>query len=367
MFCDIKTRKAINNIKPYSPGKPLWEVEEGLGLNKVIKLASNENPIGTSPKAIEAIKENLLSLNRYPDAQAAKLKKAIASKLNVSINELIVTNGADELITLISETFLEEGDEVIVLTPSFSEYEFGANLMGAKVVPVSLTNDFQISVEAILASVTEKTQIVYICSPNNPTGTYINKEDLNLLITSLPKKVLLVFDSAYSHFSTKVDYTDGISYVQSGYPIIVLQTFSKIYGLAGLRIGFGVAPVQIIDSIVRVKEPFNTNSLAQVAAKAAIMDEEHVETTKRINTEGREQLYQAFKELNIPYTDSMSNFILVHFGTRAKSVYEQLLSKGIIVRYGEIWGLPNYIRISVGTKEENDLLIKELKSISITI
>ncbi|MGI8387798.1 histidinol-phosphate transaminase [Robertmurraya sp. P23] len=367
MVGEIKTRKAINNIKSYSPGKPLWEVEEDFGLNKVIKLASNENPIGSSPKAIEAIKENLLSLNRYPDAQAIKLKKAIASKLNVSTNELIVTNGADELITLISETYLEEGDEVIVLTPSFSEYEFGANLMGAKVVPVSLTKDFQISVEAILALVTEKTKIVYICSPNNPTGTYMNKDDLNLLITSLPKKVLLVFDSAYSHFATTEDYTDGISYVQSGYPIIVLQTFSKIYGLAGLRIGFGVAPVQIIESIVRVKEPFNSNSLAQVAATAAIMDEEHVEITKRINTEGREQLYQAFKELNIPYTESMSNFILVHFGSRAKSVFEQLLSKGIIVRYGEIWGLPNYIRISVGTKEENDLLIKALKSISITI
>jgi histidinol-phosphate aminotransferase len=359
----IKKRKALNNIKPYTPGKPLWEVQKELLLSRVIKLASNENPLGPSPNAIEVISNSITSLNRYPDAHAVELKTAIASCLSLSTEQLIITNGADELITLISETYLEPEDEIIVPSPSFSEYDFGAHLMGAKVVPVPLDDDYQFNIDMILSAVTNYTKLVYICSPNNPTGTYLPKFMLDELLKSLPNHILVVFDSAYSHFATKEDYTNGLEYVRSGYPIIVLQTFSKIYGLAGLRVGFGAAPENIIESIVHVKEPFNVNSIAQAAATAAITDEEHVELSKQVNTEGRKQLYQALNEFGLQYTESMSNFVLVKFGTDAKEIYQQLLAHGVIVRYGDTWGLPEHIRISIGTPEENTILIEAISSI----
>lgn len=359
----IMQRKALDQIKPYKPGKPLWEVQKELGLTKVIKLASNENPLGPSPKALEAIKNSLSGLNRYPDAHAIELKKAVAAKLSLKPEQFIFTNGADEVIAYISETFLEPGDEIIVPYPSFSEYDFGAYLMGAKVVPVPLGDQFQFDIDAILSAVTDHTKMIYLCSPNNPTGTYLPKAKAQKLLDSLPKRVLVAFDSAYSHFATEDDYTDGLEFVRSGYPVIVLETFSKIYGLAGVRVGFGAAPEAIIDSIVRVKEPFNVNSLAQVAAIAAISDDAHVEETKRVNTEGRKQLYKAFSELGLPYTESMSNFILVNFGAGAKEIYKQLMAHGVIVRYGDTWEMPDYIRVSVGTEEENAFFIEALRSI----
>ncbi|MEY2194774.1 histidinol-phosphate transaminase [Neobacillus sp. BF23-41] len=359
----ILKRKALESIKPYTPGKPLWEVKEELGLHQVIKLASNENPLGASPKAIEAISNLLNELNRYPDAHAVELKKTIASCLDLKTDQLIITNGADELITLISETFLEPSDEIIVPSPSFSEYDFGAQLMGAKVVPVPLDHEYQFNIESTLAAVTEHTKLIYICSPNNPTGTYMPKLMLEELLHSLPKNILVVFDSADSHFATNEDYTNGLEFVRSDYSIIVLQTFSKIYGLAGIRVGFGAAPESIIQSILHVKEPFNVNSLAQAAAAAAITDEEHVNHSKQVNTNGRVQLYNALTELGIKYTKSMSNFILIEFGAYAKEVYQKLLALGVIVRYGDIWGLTGHIRISIGTQEENTILIEAISSI----
>jgi len=360
---NIKPRKILDKIKPYSPGKPIWEVQKEFNLDNVVKLASNENPLGPSPKALDAISNFLTELNRYPDANATLLKGAIASYYSLKEQQLIIGNGADELITLLSETFLEPEDEIIVPSPSFSEYDFGANLMGAKVIPVPLGEGYQFNVEAILAHVTEQTKLVYICSPNNPTGTYLSKRQLEQLLNYLPKKVLTVFDGAYSHFATEFDYTNGLEYVDSGYPIIVLQTFSKIYGLAGVRVGFAVATEDIIQSILKVKEPFNVNTLAQVAATAAIADEKHVQASHEANKSGREQLYKAFSELGLQYTESMSNFVLVKVGAEAKYVYEQLLQKGIIVRFGGVWGLTEHVRISVGTFEENTALINALMSI----
>ncbi|MGG3890695.1 histidinol-phosphate transaminase [Metabacillus fastidiosus] len=364
MYTDkkIQPRKALQHIQPYQPGKPIWEVQKELGIDRVIKLASNENPLGPSPKAVEAISASLLGINRYPDANATNLKKVIASHLQVQMQQIIPTNGADELITLISETFLEEGDEVIVPSPSFSEYDFGAHLMGAKVVHVPLGIHFEYDVEAIVSAVTERTKIIYICSPNNPTGTYLPKEQLQQLLDSLPEKVLVIFDGAYSHYAEAESYTNGLEFVTLGYPIIVLQTFSKIYGLAGIRIGFGVALEEIVQSILKVKEPFNVNMLAQEGAVAALADREHIQKSQEINKLGREWLYRAFSNLGLHYIESMSNFILVKIGMNAKDVYEKLLAKGVILRYGGAWGLPDYVRISVGTPEENAILIGLISS-----
>ncbi|WP_307847632.1 pyridoxal phosphate-dependent aminotransferase [Metabacillus bambusae] len=274
-----------------------------------------------------------------------------------------MTNGADELITLISESYLEANDEIIVPSPSFSEYDFGARLMGAKVIQVPLGENYEFNIDAILSRISEQTKLIYICSPNNPTGTYLSKAKLNSLLESIPKHVLVVFDGAYSHFATAEDYSNGIEFVQQDYPIIVLQTFSKIYGLAGVRIGFGVASQEIVKDILKVKEPFNVNSLAQVAAVAALSDQKHLKASQEINENGRKQLYETFDELGLHFIESMSNFVLVQFGPYAEHVYKQLMANGIIVRSGATWGLNEYLRISIGTFEENKKLLETIQSI----
>jgi histidinol-phosphate aminotransferase len=358
---EIQARKTLQGMTPYSPGKPIWEVQRELGLQEVIKLASNENPLGPSPKALEAIAKALPELHRYPDADAAKLKQVIAEVFKVEAKQLIVTNGGDELITLVSEAFLDVGDEVVVPEPSFSEYTFGALLMGAVVKKVSLKTDFSYDIEAILAAVTTRTKIVYLCSPNNPTGTFLSKAELQQILDALPKHVLVMLDAAYSHYTSSAEYTDGMEFVRAGYPVLVLQTFSKAYGLAGIRVGFGVAPADIIQSIVQVKEPFNVNALAQAAAIAAIGDNEHVKQSSKLVREERLRLYEALSQLGLGYTESMSNFILVELGSEAKSIYERLMAKGIIVRYGLIYGLPQHVRVSVGLPIENDRFIEVLR------
>jgi histidinol-phosphate aminotransferase len=363
MSSNIIPRKVLERIKPYSPGKPIWELQEEMNLDHVIKLASNENPFGPSAKGIAAISAELEELNRYPDADTVDLKAAIADKLNVQTNQLIVTNGADELITLISSTYLDEGDEIIVPYPSFSEYDFGADLMGATIVPVKFDEGFQFNIDKIIDALTEQTKLLYICSPNNPTGTYLPKEQFEQLLNAVPDHVLVILDGAYSHYAEAEDYTDGLEFVKAGKNVLVMQTFSKVYGLAGLRVGYGIAPAHITQTILKVKEPFNVNSLGQAAAAAAIHDDEHVFMSKKKNKEGAQMLYDAFEELNLNYTETQSNFILVQLGPDAEQLYEQLLQKGVILRYGNTWGLPEYVRVTIGTKEENEFFIKQLKSV----
>jgi histidinol-phosphate aminotransferase len=360
---EIKARSVLVEMTPYTPGKPIWEVQRELGLDKVIKLASNENPLGPSPKAIEAIAQVLPELHRYPDADASKLKQVIAEAYGFEMKQLIVTNGGDELITLVSEAFLDAGDEVVVPEPSFSEYRFAGLLMRAAVKNVPLNLDFSYDIGAILGAVTPRTKIVYLCSPNNPTGTILTRIELQQILDNLPKHVLVVLDTAYSHFTTGIEYTDGLELVRAGYPLLVLQTFSKIYGLAGIRVGFGIAPAGIIQSINQVKEPFNVNTLAQAAAIAAVGDNEHVRRTQILVIEERERLYTALRELGLVYTESMSNFILVELGAEAKSLYERLMANGVIVRYASIWGLPRHIRVSIGLPEENARFIEVLREI----
>nr|WP_072336958.1 MULTISPECIES: histidinol-phosphate transaminase [unclassified Paenibacillus] len=353
MSTELRTRKVLDRIKPYSPGKPIWEVQRELGLERVVKLASNENPLGPSPKAVAAIQSALPDIHRYPDAQAVSLRETLAEALELSPGQLIVTNGGDELITLLSETFLEPGDEIVAPSPTFSEYEFGALLMDAKLVSVPLAPGYRYDADALLAAVTERTKLVWLCSPNNPTGTYLPRGELERLLHALPPQAVLVCDAAYSHFATAEDYSDGLEFVRAGLPLIVLQTFSKAYGLAGIRVGFGAAPEAVIRRILQVKEPFNVNALAQVAAAAAVTDSEHLAASREVNTAGRKQLYAALDRLGLSYTVSMSNFVLIELGEQGGSRYEALMAMGVITRYGGAWGLPHAIRVSVGTEEEN--------------
>jgi histidinol-phosphate aminotransferase len=360
----MQPRRAISSLIPYSPGKPIWEVQQERGIHRVIKLASNENPLGPSPLATAAVREYVSEIHRYPDAGAVTLRESIASAYGLAKEQIIVSNGADELITLLSEAYLEEGDEVIVPAPSFTEYDFGAKLMGAAVVYAPLTDTFEYDADALLRCVSPRTKAMYICSPNNPTGTYMKKGMLEQLLHALPASILVVMDAAYSHYAEAGDYTNGLEFVQKGYPVLVMQTCSKIFGLAGLRVGFGLASAGVIRSIEKVREPFNVNALAQAAASAALRDVIHVERSRRCNAEGRSFLYDAFQKLGIRYTPTSSNFILIEIGPQANAVNEQLLQQGIIVRPGSVWGLAEHFRITIGTSEENQALICALGNIS---
>lgn len=360
---EVRPRKVLDRLKPYSPGKPIWEVQRELGLERVVKLASNENPLGPSPRALEAIQAALPDIHRYPDTQSVLLKEALAQELQLRTEQLVVTNGGDELITLLSETFLEPGDEIVAPSPTFSEYEFGAHLMDGRVVSVPLAEGFRYEAASLLAAVNERTKLVWLCSPNNPTGTYMPRQELERLLAGLPQGVLLVYDAAYCHYTAAEDYTDGLEFVRAGRPVIVLQTFSKAYGLAGIRVGFGAAPEAIIRRIMQVKEPFNVNALAQTAAAAALSDKEHVLRSRALNAQGRERLYAGLDQLGLAYTRSMSNFVLVELGARAHELFRALMAKGVIVRYGDIWGLPRHIRVSIGTEEENIFFLECLEQV----
>jgi histidinol-phosphate aminotransferase len=363
----VQVRAALHNLKPYSPGKPIWEVQQELGLQQVIKLASNENALGPSPKALEAVRGAISDLHRYPDAQTIDLRSKIADSFRLSPEQIIVTNGGDELIKLVSETFLESGDEIVVPEPSFSEYEFGGHLMGATVKTVRLKENYQYEVKDLLNAVTARTKLLFLCSPNNPTGTILSKTQLQHILDALPKHVLVVLDTAYSHYVSSSEYTEGIEFVQAGYPILILKTFSKVYGLAGIRVGFGVASQEIIRSILQVKEPFNVNALAQVAAAAAIEDDGHVQISSQLVIQERQRLYRVFQELGLSYTESMSNFILVKLGQEASKFVQKLMERGVIVRFGGIWGLTQHIRITIGTAEENDILIEKMRELLDTL
>ncbi|GIP36155.1 histidinol-phosphate transaminase [Paenibacillus sp. J2TS4] len=356
-------RKELKQLKPYSPGKPAWEVQAELGLEQVIKLASNENPLGPSPKAVKAIMQQVNELHRYPDSGSLKLKQIIADHYRVRESQVMIGNGADELITLLSEAYLEKTDEVIVPFPSFTEYAFGGMLMGAKIIEAPLDSSFNYDLKQLLSVVTDRTKIVYLCSPHNPTGTYVSRTFINELIQELPDHTILVLDGAYSHYANADDYTNGVEWVQQEKPVVVLQTFSKVYGLAGMRVGFALAAERIIAAMHQVKEPFNVNALAQTAAAAAISDEEHIRRTLAVNEEGRRLLYSAFEARGIHYTPSMSNFILVELGDEAEAVYKLLLEEGVIVRFGGTWGLNGHLRVTIGTEQENLIFIHALDKV----
>jgi histidinol-phosphate aminotransferase len=356
-------RKNLKNLVPYIPGKPIREVQEQYGFEEVTKLASNENPIGPSPKVQAAIQAVLGDLHRYPDGGSTELKRAIAKKYDVPEGSVLIGNGSDEIIKMLSETFLQHGDEVVMPSPSFSQYVFGTQLMDAEVSFVPLADGFEYDLDAILNAITERTKIVYLCTPNNPTGTYIKKNDLASFMERIPKHVLVVLDEAYYEYATAEDFGHGLQYVRDGYPVVVLHTFSKLYALAGLRVGYLLAHPSIVQEINRVREPFNVNTVAQVGALAALDDPEHVEKSIAVNEAGKQQLYRAFERLGLPYIKTQTNFILADVKRSSKEVFQELLKVGVIVRSGEPFGLDTWVRFSIGTELENKRLINALEEL----
>lgn len=357
----ISVAKEIESLVAYPPGKPRKELERELGVSESIKLASNENPLGPSRLAIEAIASELSELNRYPDGSCFYLREALASSLNVSGNSLIFGNGSNEIIELLVRTFVNPGENVVMGDPSFAVYPIitQAGRGESRKVPL---NCLSIDLKAMACAIDDKTRLVFISNPNNPTGTIVGKAELKEFIDNIPDNVIICMDEAYYEYVTSPDYPDCIEFVREGSPVIVLRTFSKVYGLAGLRIGYGIADPEIIGYMDRVRQPFNVNSLAQAAALAALKDTAHIEATLEINKEGIEYLFTELKDMDMECVSTEANFFLVKVGD-GKGLYQSLLKQGVIVRPMDNFGLPEYIRVTIGTMDENKRFITTLRSL----
>ena len=344
-------RDTLLSIRPYVPGRPIKDVMKEYQVEHVIKMASNENPVGPSPKAIAAIEDMLADLNRYPDGAAQDLRQALAAHVGLSDAAVFVGNGSDEVIKMIAETFLQPGDEMVVPFPSFSQYDFGAQVMGATVIPMPLANGFQYDLAEMRKHVTANTKLVYLCSPNNPTGTWLTHRATAQFIDSLPENVIVICDEAYLEYVDTPDPLRSIELIRAGKPVLSLRTFSKMYGLAGMRLGYALGNPTLIRYLHQVREPFNVNAMAQAAAIAALGDVDHVQKSRAVNSDGRKQLYRGFEQLGIHYIPTQGNFMIAEVGDGGR-VFQELQAKGIIVRAG-FPGIPEFIRVSIGTREEN--------------
>ncbi|MGI5873276.1 MAG: histidinol-phosphate transaminase [Bacillota bacterium] len=353
-------RKCLEDIAPYSPGKPIDEVKRELGLEEVYKLASNENPLGPPESAVEAMKLAAGKVSLYPDADAYELKSALAKFHDVKRSQIILGDGSNELLKLLSLAFLNPGDEIIMPKPSFGEYSRTAKLCDASVKAIPLTEDYVIDLPAMVAAISSRTKIVYICNPNNPTGTVVDKQLLKQMMHRM-KDVIVVLDEAYFEFVKDENSPDGVAFFKEFPNVVSLRTFSKAYGLAGLRVGYGICHEEIVAAINKVREPFNVNSLAQVAAIAALNDGEYLEKSIRHNAVERDFLYNELKKRGFQVVPAEANFMLVDVVRDSVEVFQGLLKKGIIVRSADIFGYPTKIRLSVGLHKENEAFLKALE------
>jgi len=354
----------IRGLVPYVPGKPIEELERELGIKDSIKIASNENPLGPSPKAVEAIKSALANLHRYPDGNGTYLKEKLSEKLGVSPEMIILGNGSNEVLELLVATFMVSGDEAVMSEHAFVVYTLAVDSRGYKKVVCPPTENFGHNLKEMAKAVNDRTRMVFIANPNNPTGTYVTRAELEEFLEQVPERVMVVVDEAYFEYVEKEDYPDAVELVKSGRRnVVAVRTFSKIYGLAGLRIGYGIADSEIVGFVNRVRQPFNTNSLAQVAALSALDDEEHIRRSRENNREGMKYLEQEFKRLGIEYIPSVANFILFKSPIDAQDLYNRLLLKGVIVRPMGGYKLPEWLRATIGTPQENQRFIKTLEEV----
>jgi histidinol-phosphate aminotransferase len=352
----------IFKIKPYVPGKPIDEVRRELGLKSVIKLASNENPYPPSPKALAAMHEAVREVNRYPDGDCFLLRRTLAKRLNIGEDQLIFGNGSDEIICLAVKAFAAKGDEVIIAKPSFLIYEIASILSGARLHQVPL-KAFRYDLEAMKAKVNRRTKIIFIGNPDNPAGTYLTHSQVEDFLRCVPKSVLVFFDEAYFDFVHERNYPDTLSLMKKYPNVMTARTFSKMYGLAGLRIGYGIAGREIIGILNRLREPFNVNSMAQAAAVAVLSDQAYYRKIAKDVEKQRQYLYRSLESMDIAYEKSFTNFILVHVGGNSSLVAGALLKKGVIIRDMAVWGLKGYIRVTIGSASENKRFIKTLGDI----
>ena len=351
----------IRSLVPYEPGKPIEEVEREYGIANSIKLASNENPLGPSPKALAAIRAKLDDLNLYPDGDCFYLKSGLATKLGVAPERLIFGNGSNEIIELAVRAFLRPGDQAVMARQAFVVYQLIVQAVGGKSVQVPL-REYTHDLTAIAAAVTAETKIVFLANPNNPTGTIYRRPEWEQFLAKVPKDVLLIVDEAYFEYVQDPGYPDSLKYQSDSRPMLTLRTFSKLYGLAGLRVGYGVGPREIIAMMQRVRQPFNVNAPAQWAALAALDDGDHVQRSLAVNREGLEFLAGEFKKLGLEFVPSHGNFVLVRVG-KGQEVFKQLLSQGVIVRPMGGYQFPEHVRVTVGTMDENRKFVGALQKV----
>ncbi|MEV2907220.1 histidinol-phosphate transaminase [Paenibacillus larvae] len=358
----MQPKPNIVHLPVYQPGKPIEEVKRELGLTHVTKLASNENPFGCSPKVREAMEEELNKLHTYPDGGSVELSQTLADFLGVKSNQLIFGAGSDEVILMIARAFLVPGDETIMATHTFPQYKHNVEIENAKAVEIPLIQGTH-DLAGMLGAINERTKIVWICNPNNPTGTLLTHDEIAGFLQQVPDRVLVVLDEAYCEYDTTGDYPRTFELLEQHPNVIALRTFSKIYGLASLRIGYGIGHPDVIHTINQVREPFNTTRMAQAAAKAAISDQDFIESCRLKNSEELRYLNEQFKRLNLEAFPAHGNFIMVNTRRPAAKVFEGLLRKGFIVRSGDNLDFPSHIRVTVGNNEQNKQFVAALEQI----
>jgi histidinol-phosphate aminotransferase len=358
-----KVAEYIQRLIPYEPGKPIEELERELGISGSIKLASNENPVGPSPAVVEAIMQNAPGISRYPDGDCFYLKAALAQHLEVSRDELILGNGSNELIELALRSFLLPGDDTVSAKGAFLVYDLSTRAMGGRAIQAPM-RDYTHDLDALLAAVTPRTRIIFISNPNNPTGTMVTADEMERFMERVPRGVLVALDEAYAEYVSRKDYPDALDLHRRYDNLLVMRTFSKAYGLAGLRIGYGIASREAVGVMNKVRQPFNVNLLAQVAALAALRDQAHLRKVVKLCRTERGRLERKLTSMGFECIPSQANFILVKVARDGRELFNQLLSRGVIVRAMGGYGFPDTVRVTVGLPEENDRFLAELASVT---
>ena len=355
----LKVHPDIVSLVPYVPGKPIEELQREMGLPRVVKLASNENPIGPSPKAMAVLAETVPTLHRYPDGGAFRLRGALAERWKVAPDQVILGNGSDEILGLLARTFLSPGDEAVMAEHTFVIYKMEVQAAHGVAVEVPQKN-WHHDLPAMAAAITEKTRLLFVCNPNNPTGTMATKAEVAALMERVPDHVVVVFDEAYYEYVRHSEFPESLAYVKAGRPVIVLRTFSKIYGLAGLRIGYGITTPEIINYLNRIRPPFNANSMAQRAALAALDDDAHVAASRSLNHVEMDKVRAGLRWLGFEALPSETNFLYFDVGRNGRAVFDALLAKGIIVRHIE----GRMLRVTIGLPDENQLFLSALEDVT---
>ena len=360
--CDALALAGVRTIEPYQPGKPLAELEREYGIRDAIKLASNENPLGPSPTARAAAQAALADIARYPDGGGFALKRALAERLGVAAEQITLGNGSNDVLEFAARAFAGTDNEIIYAAHAFAVYGLVTRAVGARAVVVP-ARDWGHDLPAMRAAITPRTRLVYLANPNNPTGTWFRRADLEAFLRGLPAHVLVVLDEAYFEYVDEAEYPNGIAWVARYPQLIVTRTFSKVYGLAGLRVGYAVSDAKIANYLNRVRQPFNMNSPALAAAEAALADDAHVVRSVALNRAGLDQLRAGARALGITWLPTAGNFLCLDLGRAAAPVYEALLRRGVIVRPIANYGMPNHLRITVGLPAENDRCLSALSDV----
>ncbi len=363
MTCDFLalSNSGVQKLQPYQPGKPIAELARELGLNEasIVKLASNENPLGPSPVVLDAMSGELKDLSRYPDGSGYRLKQALAKKLGVSPKSITLGNGSNDVLDLIVRAWVAPGDEVIFSEHAFAVYPISTLAASGKPVQVAAVN-YGHDLDAMAGAVTGKTRIIFIANPNNPTGTWLSRDSIDQFLQKIPEHVLVVLDEAYCEYIEQEDYPDGLQWLDQYSNLVITRTFSKIYGLAGLRVGYSISSKDVAAVLNRVRQPFNVNSLALVAAETALTDDGYVKRSRELNSKGLAELEQGLVKLGLDVIPSLGNFITFDTGGNGEEVFQALLKLGVIVRPITGYGLPRHLRVSIGTEEENRRFLEAL-------